>query len=99
MCLRYKEAKAMENKLLEKLYDIFYTPPDFLLQQQEMEEGRRALDKVLDKQMYRMVIQITGTYANTYTHASPRASVRRAAASTSWRYGVCPGLRLAGEPR
>ena len=31
MCLCYKEAKAMENKLLEKLYDIFYTPPDFLL--------------------------------------------------------------------
>lgn len=58
MCLCYKEAKAMENKLLKKLYDIFYTPPDFLLQQQEVEEGRRALDKVLDKQMYRMVIQI-----------------------------------------
>lgn len=58
MCLCYKEVKAMEHKLLEKLYDIFYTPPDFLLQQQEVEEGRRALDKVLDKQMYRMVLQI-----------------------------------------
>lgn len=48
----------MEDKLLEKLYDIFYTPPDFLLQRQEVEEGRQALGKVLDKQMNRMVIQI-----------------------------------------
>lgn len=58
MCLCYKEAKAMENKLLEKLYDIFYTPPGCLLQQQEVEEGWEALAEVLDKQMKRMVLQI-----------------------------------------
>lgn len=48
----------MENKLLEKLYDIFYTPPDFPLQSREAEEGRKALGEVVDKQMNRMVIKI-----------------------------------------
>lgn len=51
-------AIPMENKLLEKLYDIFYTPPDFLLQSREAEEGRKSLAEVLDKQKYRLVLQI-----------------------------------------
>lgn len=53
-----KGAIPMENKLLGKLYDIFYTPPEFLLQRQEVEEGRQALAEVLDKQKNRLVIQI-----------------------------------------
>lgn len=48
----------MKNKLLEKLYDIFYTTPDFPLQSREAEEGRKALGEALDKQKYRLVLQI-----------------------------------------
>lgn len=45
----------MGNKLLEKLYDTFYTPPDFRLLRQEVEEGWDALAEAMDK---RMVLQI-----------------------------------------
>ncbi len=48
----------MEHKLLEKLYEQFYTLPCFPLLEQEVKEGWRALGEVLDKQGNKSVLQI-----------------------------------------
>ena len=46
------------NKLLENLYDSFYTPPEFPAQKQEIEECHQTLIDALDKPERRLVLQI-----------------------------------------
>ena len=46
------------NKLLKKLYDCFYIPPELPAQKQEIEECHQALINVLDKPERRLVLQI-----------------------------------------
>ncbi len=48
----------MKNKLLEALYDCFYTVPEFSEQRQEIKESHQALIEVLDKPERRLVLQI-----------------------------------------
>ncbi len=45
----------MENKLLNALYDCFYTPPTLTREQQE---GHQALIKALEKPERRLVLRI-----------------------------------------
>lgn len=46
------------NKLLKDLYDCFYTPPEFLIQKQEIEGCHQALVEVLEKPERRLVLKI-----------------------------------------
>ena len=46
------------NKLLKDLYDCFYTPPEFSVQKQEVEECHQTLIQVLEKPERRLVLQI-----------------------------------------
>ena len=46
------------NKLLENLYDCFYTPPELSAQKQEIEECHQTLIDALDKPERRLVLQI-----------------------------------------
>ena len=48
----------MKYKLLKDLYDCFYTPPEFPVQKQEIEECHQALSEVLGKSERRLVLQI-----------------------------------------
>ena len=46
------------NKLLEDLYDCFYTPPELAATQREIEECHQALSGMLGKPERRLVLQI-----------------------------------------
>jgi len=46
------------NKLLKDMYDCFYTPPEFSVQKQEVEECHQTLIQVLEKPERRLVLQI-----------------------------------------
>ena len=48
----------MKYKLLKDLYDCFYTPPEFPVQKQEIDECHHALSEVLGKPERRLVLQI-----------------------------------------
>ena len=48
----------MKNKLLNDLYDHFYTPPELPAQKQEIEEYHRGLITTLDKPERRLVLRI-----------------------------------------
>lgn len=48
----------MKNKLLNDLYDHFYTPPELPAQKQEIEECHRVLITTLDKPERRLVLRI-----------------------------------------
>lgn len=48
----------MTYKLLKDLYNCFYTPPELLVQKQEIEECHQALSEVLGKPERRLVLQI-----------------------------------------
>lgn len=48
----------MKYKLIKELYDCFYTPPELLAPQQEIEDCRKALIEVLEKPERRLVLQI-----------------------------------------
>ncbi len=48
----------MENKLLNALYDCFYTPPALTGERQEVEECHQALIKALEKPERRLVLRI-----------------------------------------
>ena len=48
----------MKNKLLNDLYDHFYTPPELSAQKQEIEECHRVLITTLDKPERRLVLRI-----------------------------------------
>ena len=48
----------MKNKLLNDLYDHFYTPPELPAQKQEIEECHRVLITTLDKPECRLVLRI-----------------------------------------
>ena len=39
----------MENELLKRLYDCFYTPPELSEQENEVEECHKALIEALEK--------------------------------------------------
>ena len=41
--------ERMKYKLLKDLYDCFYTPPEFPVQKQEIDECHHALSEVLGK--------------------------------------------------
>lgn len=44
--------------LLKDMYDCFYTPPEFSVQKQEVEECHQTLIQVLEKPERRLVLQI-----------------------------------------
>lgn len=44
--------------LLKKLYDCFYTPPEFSEKKREVKEYHQALIKVLEKPERRLVLRI-----------------------------------------
>ena len=46
------------SKLLNDLYDCFYTTPELPVQKQEIEECHQALIEALDKPERRLVLQI-----------------------------------------
>ena len=48
----------MKYKLLKDLYDCFYTPPEFPVQKQEIDECHQALSGMLGKPERRLVLQI-----------------------------------------
>ena len=48
----------MKYKLLKDLYDCFYTPPEFPVQKQGIDECHHALSEVLGKPERRLVLQI-----------------------------------------
>ncbi len=48
----------MKNKLLEAVYDCFYTPPKFTAQKLEIKRCRQTIAKVLSKSERRLVLQI-----------------------------------------
>ncbi len=48
----------MKNKLLNDLYDCFYTPPARSSEHQEVEECHQALIKALEKPERRLVLRI-----------------------------------------
>ena len=48
----------MKNKLLNDLYDHFYTPPELPAQKQEIEECHQVLITTLDKPERRLVLRI-----------------------------------------
>lgn len=48
----------MQNKLLNYLYDCFYTPPALSAEHQEVEECHHALIKALEKPERRLVLRI-----------------------------------------
>lgn len=48
----------MKYKLLKNLYDCFYTPPEFPVQKQEIDECHQALSGMLGKPERRLVLQI-----------------------------------------
>ena len=48
----------MKYKLLKDLYDCFYTPPEFPVQKQEIDESHRTLSEALGKPERRLVLQI-----------------------------------------
>ena len=48
----------MKNKLLNDLYDHFYTPPELPAQKQEIKECHRVLITTLDKPERRLVLRI-----------------------------------------
>ena len=48
----------MKYKLLKDLYDCFYTPPEFPVQKQEIDECHLALSGMLGKPERRLVLQI-----------------------------------------
>lgn len=50
--------RAHEIQLLKDLYDCFYTPPEFPVQKQEIDECHHALSEVLGKPERRLVLQI-----------------------------------------
>lgn len=50
--------EEMQNKLLNDLYDCFYTPPTLSSEHQEVEECHQALIKALEKPERRLVLQI-----------------------------------------
>ncbi len=50
--------ERMKYKLLKDLYDCFYTPPEFPVQKQEIDECHHALSEVLGKPERRLVLQI-----------------------------------------
>lgn len=47
----------MKYKLLKDLYDCFYTPPEFPVQKQEIDECHHALSEVLGKPERRLVFR------------------------------------------
>lgn len=48
----------MQNKLLNDLYDCFYTPPVLSSERQEVEECHQALIKALEKPERWLVLRI-----------------------------------------
>ena len=48
----------MKTKLLNDLYDHFYTPPKLPVQKQEIEECHQVLINILDKPERRLVLRI-----------------------------------------
>ncbi len=48
----------MQNKLLNDLYDCFYTPPALSTERQEVEKCHKALIKALEKLERRLVLRI-----------------------------------------
>ena len=48
----------MENELLKRLYDCFYTPPELSEQENEVEECHKALIAVLEKPERKLVLRI-----------------------------------------
>lgn len=48
----------MKNKLLNDLYDHFYTPPELPARKQAIEECHQALINTLDKPERRLVLRI-----------------------------------------
>ncbi len=48
----------MENKLLNALYDCFYTPPVLTRERQEVEECHQALIKAVVKPERRLILRI-----------------------------------------
>ena len=48
----------MENELLKRLYDCFYTPPELSEQENEVEECHKALIAALEKPERKLVLRI-----------------------------------------
>ena len=48
----------MENELLKRLYDCFYTPPELSEQENEVEECHKALIETLEKPERKLVLRI-----------------------------------------
>ena len=53
-----KEAMTTEKKLLKRLYDCFYTPPELSEQENEVEACHKALISALEKPERKLVLRI-----------------------------------------
>ena len=76
----------MENELLKRLYDCFYTPPELSEQENEVEECHKALIAALEKPERKLVLRIID--AQNYITEQTSLDSFMAGFELAWRLSI-----------
>lgn len=76
----------MENELLKRLYECFYTPPKFSEQENEVEECHKALIAALEKPERKLVLRIIDAQDNIKEETSLDSFI--AGFELAWRLSI-----------